>query len=346
MGIWYCTREDILASQKEFSSGLDYQLIDRAIESASRSIEDSTLHRKFYPEIDTRYFPWPDSQHGTSFRLWLEEDELISVTTLTAGGTVISSSDYFLEPVNEGPPYDRVEIDLDSNSDFGSSDTHQRAISIVGMFGYDNATEPAGTLDAAINDSVTSLNVSNSAMVGVGSIILLGTERLIVTNKTLLDTTQNLQSDMTAAKNNVTVAVTDGTAFSVGEVILLNAEKMLITDIAGNNLIVQRAYLGSVLATHSASDIYAYRTCTVTRGALGTTAASHLDNATISKQVIQPLVRDLCIAETINRSQQESAAYARTIGSGESQRESSGKGLGDIRRQAKAAHKRYLMGAV
>lgn len=346
MGIWYCTREDIIASQKEFTSELDNDLIDRAIESSSRAIENSLLHRKFYPEIDTRYFPWPDPQLGTTYRLELEEDEVVSVSSLVAHGTNISSSDYFLEPVNDGPPFDHLELDLSDDSDFGSGDTHQRAIEITGTFGYDDETTPAGSLDGAIDDSVTSLNVTNSAAIGVGQLINIDDEKMRVTEKSLLDTTQNLQDAITAAKNDVIVSVTDGSAFNVGEVITLDAEKMLITSIATNNLIVRRAYLGSVLASHTGSDVYALRTLTVERGVLGTTAASHTDTTSITKQMFPGLIRDLAIAETINRLQQESSSYARTIGSGENVREVGGKGLMEIRKMAKKGYKRINIGVV
>jgi hypothetical protein len=48
---------------------------------------------------------------------------------------------------------------------------------------------------------------------------------------------------------------------------------MLIDDIAGNTLIVKRGWDGTVLAAHTTgATIYAPRTLTVTRGALGTTA--------------------------------------------------------------------------
>ena len=58
---------------------------------------------------------------------------------------------------------------------------------------------------------------------------------------------------------------------------------MLITDIAGNNLIVKRQKSGSTLAAHTGSTIYAPRQVTITRGDLGTTAGSLvLNSATAS----------------------------------------------------------------
>ena len=91
----------------------------------------------------------------------------------------------------------------------------------------------------------------------------------------MLDSTYNVQSDMTAQQNNVTISAS-GSGFNVGEVILVDSERMLIVDIAGNYLTVKRAWDGSVLAIHSTgADIYTLRLLTVTRGALGTTAGTH-----------------------------------------------------------------------
>jgi len=158
---------------------------------------------------------------------------------------------------------------------------------------------------------------------------------MIVTAKSFLDTTQDLQTvSVTASAGDTTIGVTTGTTFFVGETILIDAEKMLIVDIASNNLIVKRAWDGSVLAAHSQNaSIYAPRTLTVTRGALGTTAAAHDTAAAITVWVVPGLVRQLAIAEAMTALQQEGSAYGRVVGSGDNQREASGKGLADLREQ-------------
>src|SRR5690606_34488219 len=131
-------------------------------------------------------------------------------------------------------------------------------------------------------------------------LIKLGTEHMVVTGRSMLDTGQNIGADLDASNSAVTVAVTDGTAFSAGETLLIGSERMLIVDVAGNNLIVKRAWDGSVLAAHtSGADIYASRTLTVERGALGTTAATHLDNAAVSRHVVPGAVRALAVAEAL-----------------------------------------------
>ena len=96
---WYVTREDLRFAIASQDSARNNKQLDRALESASRAVED-LCRRAFYPTVATRYKDWPTKESPTSWRLWLDKDELISVTSLTAGGTTISSSDYFLEPIN------------------------------------------------------------------------------------------------------------------------------------------------------------------------------------------------------------------------------------------------------
>lgn len=340
MGIWYATREDVKRALDSAETARNNGQVDRAIGAASRSVE-GLLKRRFYPEAATRYKDWPNDQYARPWRLWLDKDELISVTTLTAGGVVVPAADYFLEPANDGPPYTHIEIDLASTAAFSSGDTHQRAIEITGVFGYSADEEAAGQLAEALDASETAVDVTDSEAIGVGDIIKVDSERMIVTGKSMLDTTQNIGANLTAQANDVTVAVTTGSAYRVDEVILVDSERMLIVDIAGNNLTVKRAWDGSVLAAHTApADIYAPRTLTVTRGALGTTAATHADTTAITRHVVPELVRDLCIAEALNQLQQEASGYARTAGSGESERLVGGRGLADIRREARAAYGR------
>ena len=341
MGTWITTREVVKSALDSKETARNNAQIDRAIESASRSVE-GLLHRRLAPTLATRYFDWPNQQYARAYRLWLDENDLISVTSVTAGGTAISASDYFLEPVNSGPPYNRLELDLGSAAAFGGGDTHQRSIAITGLWGIGDDSEPAGILAAAISStSATSCNVSDSSLIGVGSILKVDSERLIVTEKSWLTTSQTLQTPLTASQANVTVAVTTGSAYNIGEVILLDSERMLILDISGNNLTVKRAWDGSALAAHTGSTIYAPRTLTLTRGALGTVAATHLISAPITKWAPPALIRDLVVAEALNALQQETSGYAHTIGSGESERETLGRGLSDIRKAALRAYGRH-----
>ncbi|NUT23280.1 MAG: hypothetical protein HOV77_29270 [Hamadaea sp.] len=315
-GVWYATREDVQRALDVKLTARNSRQIDRALESASRDVDD-LCHRKFAPAVGTRYFDWPGSQNRPSWRLWLDDNELISVTTLVSGGGTIPATDYLLEPNRSGPPYNRLEIDLDSTAAYSSGTTHQRAIQITGLWGYRNTETSVGPLAAAVaSTTATTLTVTGaaSAELGVGSVLRVDSERMLVTGRTMADTGQNVGgAGLTAQQNSVALAVADGSAFAVDEVLLVESERMLVVDIAGNTLTVQRAWDGTVLAAHAAgAGIYAPRTLTVQRGALGTTAALHADASSVVRWDPPGLVRDLTIAEALNRVTNELAGYART----------------------------------
>lgn len=346
-GVWYATREDVMRALDVKLTARSARQVDRALESASRGVE-AMCHRRFYPVVATRYFDWPDSQYGTSWRVWLDATELASLTTLASGGVTIPSTDYLLEPNRYGPPFSRIEIDLASSAAFGGGSTHQRDIQATGVWAGAPVTEStSGAIAEALDASETAVDVNGaaSAGLGVGSVLRVDSERMIVTDRQMLDTGQNVGgSGLTAQQNSVTLTVSDGTAFAIDEILLVESERMLIVDIAGNALTVQRAWDGTVLAAHAAGvDIYAPRTLTVTRGALGTTAATHSNGASVVRWDPPGLVRDLTIAETVNRITNEQAGYARTRRTGESRSNDqalTARDLPSLRDQVYTAHGR------
>lgn len=349
MGIWYTTREDVKSAQDFKETARNNAQLDRAIEAASRSVEALT-HRKFYPQIDTRYFDWPNAGSGTSYRLWLDEDELVSVSSLVAAGVTIAASDYNLEPANDGPPYTYVDLIRSSSATFGGAETFQRAIAIAGTYaGTEPVVEATTLLNGAINSSVATLDVDDSSLVGVGSLLKIDSEYVQVIAKTMKDTTQDA-SALTEEMNSVsfTVAPGGGATLAVDELILIDSERMRIVDIAGDTITVLRAEDGSTLAAHNASSsIYAARTCAVLRARCGTTAASHLDNAPISRLVFPALISELTAAEALNIMAQRSSGYARTVGAGDNEREAGGRGIKALREDVYYAHGRVCrMGAV
>jgi hypothetical protein len=340
MGIWYCTREDVKGAADIAETAYANARIDRAIEAASRAVE-KLCHRVFYPTIETRRFDWPDAQAGTPWRLWLNQNELASVTSVTSSGIVIASGDYELYP-DSGPPYNRIEIDLGSSASFGGGDTYQKSVVIVGEWcGCELDTDPAGRLAAAIaTTDGTTVDVTDSASIGVGQLIRVGDERMVVTGKTMLTTGQTLQAPMTADTSNTTCVVEDGSEYFAGEVLLLGGERVLVEDIADDTLIVKRAWDGSVLTAHAASTIYARRRLTVERGVLGTTAATHSSATPITKHVPPGPVHRLAVAEAQTTLAQESAQWARQIGTGENAREAWSRGLKDAREECYAGYGR------
>lgn len=345
--VWYATREEVQDAFDVREAAHRASQIDNAIASASDSI-DALLNRHKHglaPRIATRYFDWPQ-RFSAAHRLWLDENELISVSSLTAGGTTIASSDYFLEPVNSGPPYTYIEIDQDSSAAFQPSGTTQRAIAITGTWGIEDDQDPAGALAEALDSSETAVDVTDASLVGVGSVLQVDSERMIVTDRASLATGVNLGTALTAVSSDRTIAGISG-GFSVGEILLIGTERMKIIENNGTDLTVVRGYDGSVLAAHAiGAGLFAYRTLTVERGALGSTAAAHNTATAVTKWAVPALIRDLCRAEAITRLEQEFSAYGARVFSDEAERDSSGtevvsgRGLTDVRRQCQRMYKR------
>ena len=331
----YCTREDILSALQQMQQPRAYAQIDRAIETATENIDDY-CNRTFHPTIATRTFDWPDrSSSARSWRLWLDATELISATAITSGGAPITS--YFLEPQRYGPPYTHLEINLSSAQGFTAGATEQRAISITGLWGHSDVTQAAGALSGAVvSTSAGTITVTDGSLLGVGDLILVDTERMVITGRTQVSTGQTLQTPLTATASSTAVAVTTGSAFHIGEVVTLDTEAMLITDVIGNTLSVERSVNSTVLASHTGSTIYAPRTLSVIRGANGTTAATHLDAVAVRRTVVPSPIKSLAVGEALVEVQQALAGYARTAGSGDNTRPiGAGPGLNDLRDQVR-----------
>ena len=344
---FYASRETYKAAPDVKATARDDARIDRALATATKSVDDQLHWAHFDPQVATRYFDYPNHSYAPAHRLWLDNQGLISLTSITSGGDTINPASVLLEPVNEGPPFDRIELNLDTSASFGGTTGRQRNIGITGVWGYRNDEAPAGALAAGLDNSVTGVDVTDVSAVGVGALITCESERMIVVGKGLLDSGQNLGTDLAALQNAETVNLTLGTAFPVGEVVTIDAERMLLVDIAGNNGLVKRGWDGSTLAAHTTgADIFVPRTLTVERGACGTTAVVHNTATALTVWTPPRLVESLCIAEAITIVQQEQAAYGRTVGSQKNERDAAGRGLTHIRNAAYTAHGRVRLGAV
>jgi hypothetical protein len=315
--------------------------VDRAIQSASRSVE-GLLHRRFYPQDMTRFWDWPNFTYAYPWRIWFDAWELAAIpTSVTTGGQVIPIGNIFFEPANSGPPYTFMEINRATNSAFGAGPTPQRDVAVTGTYGFDLKTAAAGSLATAVSSTTaTAVAVTNGAAAGVGDVLLVDSERMLLADKSLVSTGQ--QGSIAASTGSQLLGVSDGTLFSAGEVLALDAESMLVTGITGNNLIVKRGWDGSTPAAHTASTIYAYRSWTVTRGALGTTPAAHSNSAAVARFTPPSLVTQLGLAEAENDLLQAVSGYARTVGAADNARPVSGQSLADIRATAYAQYGRKV----
>jgi len=347
---WLCSREAIKRAGNIWGASQHPQ-IDRIAEAVARQIDRAT-RRRFIPITQTRYYRW-SQPNGRSNVLLLDAD-LLAVTTLQTKAqnttpTTIAATDYFLEPANSQPPYDRIEIDLSSSAAFEAGDTSQRTISVAGRWGYSEDTESASQLDGAISSTTaTSLVVDDGSQVDVGDTLLIETEQLFVSERANAQVgSQTITSALALDSAVVTVPVGSGALFYAGEVILIDSERMYIESISANNLTVLRGYDGSILAAHiSGSAVHAFRTFTVTRAVNGTTAATHADNTAISRYVPPLNIAQLAVAEAVAMFHQERSGYGRTVGAGEQQTEFEGRALGSLRKMVYDQYQRVRIATI
>lgn len=147
----YSTARGQTATTDATDDGVIVDLLD----AASRHLDDKT-GRQFYPSVETRLFDIPlDSE------LLLDAD-LLAVTTLTNGdSTVLTTTDYILEPANSYPKFGIRLKDVSSYAWAASSaNSSQQVISVSGVWGYrtkytQRGWSTGGTLGAAITDTTT-----------------------------------------------------------------------------------------------------------------------------------------------------------------------------------------------
>lgn len=362
----YCTRDDVkIALDQEGLTFTNNRRIDRALGSIAQTI-DGQLHRVFYPLDTTRRFDWPNYQYAYPWQLYFEQWDLVVATSVQSpAGTGIPLWQMFLEPVERKPgfPFEWLELDRSTNAAWGLGPTPQHSILVTGTWGFNADTTDAGTLTAGVNDSATTILVSDSSLSGVGDVLILdpgistppfpaypGTagalgaptgERVIVTDRSTTTTGLTQASGCSeASANDNALTVTGSGTLNPGEVIVLDTERMFIEEIIGSAAVVKRAWDGTALAEHSAATVYAYRQLTVLRGELGTTAASHSEGADIARHLVPDLVRDVALAETLNQVLQETSGYSRMVGAGDMAMPASGQALSEKWGEARTTYGR------
>lgn len=339
---WYVTRETVKGALDVKETARNNAQIDRCIESATDSVTGLT-RRLFDPWTGTLRY---DAPQGDT--LWFRRRALVRFDSIEIDGVAGDTADFTLLPIDDGPPYDGIRVDSNTSASLAGA-TGTPSIAITGLYGYDLTESTAGAIAEALDAAETGVDLSGaaSAAVGVGSVIRVDDERMTVTARSQLSTGVTLSANLTANRADTTVTVSDGSALSVGETVMIDAEKMTVDEIAGNALIVRRAVDGSTLATHtSGATLYAPRAVTVTRGALGTSVATHSTSATVYVWRPPALVSELALAYALTSLGQEQAGYARTVGSGDNEREASGRGLRQIEADARRRFKRWAFGAV
>ena len=351
MSNWWVSREAVKRAAEINGTSRDV-FIDEAILGVSRALENR-FRRWFIPRTETRRYRWPRRVFSIrSVELILDAD-LIAVTTLQtkaedSSPTTISSSDFFLEPVNEGPPFSRIEIDESSNASFEGGDTPQRTILVTGRWGHSEDTVTAGTVSSGLSSgtTATSMVCSDGSLIDVGDTLLIESEQIFVSERvSAAEPSGDLLTGAIALDLAVvTVGVDDGSRYTAGEVILVDSEKMFIESISSNNLTVVRAYDGSKVAAHNNdAPVSVFRTLTIVRGVNGTTAATHTNSTAVTKYTPPGDIVTLTKAETIALLKQEKSAWGREIGQGDGSKEWKGAGLKMLQKDAYAEYRRRRM---
>ena len=297
----YCTRESVMSAMDIKGSAYRATQVDDAILAASQAVE-GLCHRKFYPYTGSRTYDWPVvPDPGRSFRLWLDE-EVVSLTSPTG---------LLLYPTS-GPPYNRVELDRTGTTSFTAG---QQALTLTGVFNFPARETSAGTLNESLDSSEVGVDITVASGIGVGTVLRVDSERMLVTDKAWQSSAQTC----TLASSNAatTVSVADGSVFTSGEMLLIDSEKVLVNEVAGNSLTVRRAVDGTALTAHAGAAIYWTRSLVVSRGALGTTAATHLTSAPVYRLLFPPLIAQLTRAYAVAALLGEESGYAKTIRAGD-----------------------------
>lgn len=371
----YCNRWEAMRAL-DFSPGIDVNSqVDRALISAAENI-DAHMHRTFFPSDDVRFFDWPNAggsgggQYADPWRIWLDDNDLACLTSLSTGGVAITLDKVFLQPWSNPrknlPYYTYLELDRSTSASFGgNAQTPQMTNALTGTWGYGADADPAGTLAASVGLTDATVTVTNGSVAGPGDLIVLGYgrgtapapsapgnhagdiqpfqgERVLVTDVSAVATglTQSGSGVTTAADDDQALTWTGTGSLNAGEVITLDQEDMLVEKIIGSVATVRRAFNGSTLASHSAAVIYGWRQWSVLRAQLGTTAGTYASGAAVYRHRVPQLIRDLAIAEAGNQLMQEGSGYARMVGSGENAHPAPGMSLADKWDEARTAHGR------
>jgi len=142
----YAPIDDLKAHLKIDDDDTTDDLLLRDLLEAYTARMDVETGRNFEARTATRYYE-ADSLDGDTLRV----NDLLTITTLTNGdssGTTIPSTEYWLTPRNEGPPYDGIR--LKSTSTYYWEVDVDYWISVAGTWGW-SATPPADIAQACID---------------------------------------------------------------------------------------------------------------------------------------------------------------------------------------------------
>jgi hypothetical protein len=320
---WYATRGMVTNALDIPPHPRIHGLVDRAIGASSQIVEERCGGVELFPWTGTRSYDWPDQDRIQGRTLFLYSSRVTAVTQLTVAGTVAAAGSYHLRP-DTGPPYDTIVLDKDTVPGYWQVDPStgsEDAITVTGLWGHGSQVRTVlGILSGPLDATTTTIiltSVSDPLRADVGAILWIDDEVLVVTGASWVDTGITVGgTGLAATVSSTSLTVSSTTGLAPGQKILIGAEKLLITDVVSATvLIVSRAQDGTVLSTHASGDhVSAPWSLTVTRGDLGTTAATHLDDAPVLAHRPPGTIEQTVVACSLWQVQDQLAGYASPAG--------------------------------
>lgn len=148
----------------------------RHIGSASREVDGRT-NRHFYVEQGTRYYPHRKANVLKPRQMWV--DDIATITSVTDDGTaLVSGTDYYAWPRNRGVAQPEPIMRLDRLTGSWPTNVEDPEVVVVGLFGYsDERRATECTLSSALNDSATTLSVTDAAEIDPGDTFWIDSEQ-------------------------------------------------------------------------------------------------------------------------------------------------------------------------
>ncbi len=288
---YYATVNEVIADLKPERGGNESSIL-KSIKVASEFILKRPELGQFFPSIETKRF-------DGNGRRRLNLPPFLAITSITIDGTLWASTDYIKYPLNkhwENGPYSWLEIDPDGSKGWFDKVVNGVVIAATwGKYSYTSLTGATVQNDPLASNG-TSLIVDDGSKIGIGMLLLMGSEQAFVNGRG--DPTANVTTASVAiAKDEYLVTLADATKVNVGEIIRCDLEdmKILSKNATTKQIYVKRAYNDTELAAHLINTpVDVYRTFTIDRGVNGSTAASQTKATAISRYEPPEQINSLC----------------------------------------------------
>jgi len=309
---------------------------NKLIAAADRA--DELCRQQFYPNIRTKRFnrdtPGAIEDGGTLFTDtdWLELDQVTLNGDIIPPADLVELRDYF------GLRFDSIGLLSNSQYAWTQATDEWYSIMVTGTTGYSNNTHHIASLTSDITDTETILVTPGSNKLDVGALIRINDEWLHIVDRDWTTSAAVTISDITIDQTTIDTNVA---TWVPGDRLRIGWEQLEVVDYAGTAIKVVRAVNGTTPSPHlTGAAINEWTTYTVERGVNGSTPAPHLTGAAISQWQPPAGVKEHSIAYVLTHLGQEASSYNRTIGTGDQQREATGRGLDTITRTLVADYRR------